>query len=72
MLDTVEIPPVELVVFLCYGRSMKETKELDQDVFKEVMKIWRQEQEKLYWREIKSLNKKKRKIERNGRKKLLF
>lgn len=50
----------------------KEPKELDETIFKEVMKIWRQEQEKMYWREIKSLNKKKRKIERNGRKKLLF
>lgn len=49
-----------------------ETKELDQDIFKEVMKIWRQENEKAYWRQIKSLNKKKRKIERNGRKKSLF
>ena len=53
------MPPVESVVFLCYGKGMKETKELDQDVFKEVMKIWRQEQSKMYWREIKSLNKKK-------------
>ena len=35
------------------------TKELDQDIFKEVMKIWRQEQEKMYWKEVKSLNKKK-------------
>lgn len=33
--------------------------ELDQDIFKEVMKIWKAEREKMYWNEIKSLNKKK-------------
>ena len=46
--------------------------ELDQDVFKEVVKILRQEREKVYWNEVKSLNKKNKKIKRNGRKKSLF
>lgn len=48
------------------------TKELDQDIYKEVVKILRQEREKVYWEQIKSLNKKNKRIERNGRKKSLF
>lgn len=49
-----------------------ENSELDQDIFKEVVKILRQEREKAYWSQVKSLNKKKKRIERNGRKKSLF
>lgn len=64
---------VDSVAFLCYKETMENKQtEFNEDVYKEVCKIFRQEQEKMYWREIKSLNKKKRKIERNGRKKLLF
>lgn len=33
--------------------------ELDEDIFKEVCNILKQEREKTYWRSIKSLNKKK-------------
>lgn len=73
---------VELVVFLCYGRDMEETKEklaakyiygdIDQDVFKTVVKIYRKECEKAKIRQLKSLKKKnKREIRRNGRTKLL-
>lgn len=36
----------------------KQTK-FDEDVYKEVCKIFRQEREKTYWHSVKSLNKKK-------------
>lgn len=48
------------MAFLCYKETMenKQTK-FDEDVYKEVCKIFRQEQEKTYWHSVKSLNKKK-------------
>ena len=49
-----------------------ENKDLDQDIFREVVKILRQEREKAYWSQIKSMNKKKKRIKRNVRKKILL
>lgn len=60
------------MAFLCYGRSMEQTKELDEDIYKEVVKILRQEREKAYWKALKSLKKKnKKEIRRNARTKYL-
>lgn len=74
--------PVDSGFFVCYSLDMEETKEklaakyiygdIDQDVFKTVVKIYRKECEKTKIRQLKSLKKKnKREIRRNGRTKLL-
>ena len=44
--------------FLCYKIGMeKQTKELDEDIFKEVMKIWRQERAKALKKQAKARKK---------------
>lgn len=45
---------------------------VDDDIYQEVVKILKKEKEKKYWAQIKSLNKTKKGIRRNGRKKSLF
>lgn len=50
---------------------MDKSKEFDADVFKEVVKILREEREKAYLHQLKSLNKAKKGIKRNGRTKAL-
>lgn len=48
------------MAFLCYKQNMDNKRtNLDEDIFKEVCKILRQEKEKVYWQGVKSLNKKK-------------
>lgn len=55
-----ELATIVSVAFLCYKETMDNKRtELDEDIFKEVCNILKQEQEKTYWRSIKSLNKKK-------------
>ena len=45
---------------------------IDEDIYKEVVKIFKKEQEKAYLKELKALRKKnKKEIRRNGRTKLL-
>lgn len=56
------MPPVELVAFLCYKKDMeKQTKELDENIFKEVMEIYREECEKARKKQERALARKKKK-----------
>lgn len=72
-----EMPPVETVAFLWYKKNKMNDErkekpiELDENVYKEVVNIFRKEREKAYFRQLKALCRHNKRIKRNARTKYL-